>query len=71
MGCFHPPREVFADIELLSTLSQRELRAGIYESIKAGLIRDAALFRFIESQREAHRQARSGRSKRLSPHPYA
>ena len=30
----------------------RELRAGIYESIKAGLIRDAALFRFIESHRE-------------------
>ena len=26
--------------------------AGVYESIKAGLIRDAALFRFIESRRE-------------------
>src|SRR6202167_3734396 len=53
VGCFYPPREVVADISLLHTLQQRELRAGIYESIKAGLIRDAALFRFIESHREA------------------
>jgi 3-dehydroquinate synthase len=53
VGCFHPPQEVIADIEVLSTLPQRELRAGIYESIKAGLIRDAALFRFIEANREA------------------
>src|SRR5580658_3346011 len=45
VGCFYPPQEVVADISLL--------RAGIYESIKAGLIRDAALFRFIESHREA------------------
>ena len=52
VGCFYPPQEVIADIELLRTLPQRELRAGIYESIKAGLIRDAVLFRFIESHRE-------------------
>ena len=53
VGCFYPPQAVVADIELLRTLPQRELRAGIYESIKAGLIRDATLFRFIESHREA------------------
>jgi 3-dehydroquinate synthase len=53
VGCFYPPQEVVADIALLHTLPQRELRAGIYESIKAGRIRDAALFRFIESHREA------------------
>jgi 3-dehydroquinate synthase len=53
VGCFYPPLEVVADISLLHTLPQRELRAGIYESIKAGLIRDASLFRFIESHREA------------------
>jgi 3-dehydroquinate synthase len=53
VGCFYPPQEVIADISLLHTLPHRELRAGIYESIKAGLIRDAALFRFIESHREA------------------
>jgi 3-dehydroquinate synthase len=52
VGSFYPPQAVIADIELLRTLPQRELRAGIYESIKAGLIRDAALFRFIEGHRE-------------------
>ncbi len=49
MGCFYHPRAVLADIGLLSTLPQRELRAGLYESIKAGLIRDAALFRSMEA----------------------
>jgi len=52
VGCFYPPQAVLADIELLRTLPRRELRAGIYESIKAGLIHDAALFRYIESHRE-------------------
>jgi 3-dehydroquinate synthase len=53
VGCFYPPQAVIADIDLLRTLPQRELRSGIYESIKAGLIRDASLFRFIESHRDA------------------
>jgi 3-dehydroquinate synthase len=52
-GSFHAPQQVLADIDVLSTLPQRELRAGIYESIKAGLIRDAGLFRFIEKNRDA------------------
>ena len=52
VGCFYPPQAVIADIGLLRTLPPRELRAGVYESIKAGLIYDAALFRFIESHRE-------------------
>jgi 3-dehydroquinate synthase len=49
IGSFHHPRAVFADIDLLGTLPQRELRAGLYESVKAGLIRDAALFRYMEA----------------------
>jgi 3-dehydroquinate synthase len=53
VGCFYPPQAVVVDIDLLRTLPRRELRAGIYESIKAGLIRDASLFRFIEGHREA------------------
>jgi 3-dehydroquinate synthase len=52
VGCFYPPQHVIADIELLRTLPQRELRAGIYESVKAGLIRDESLFDFIEKCRE-------------------
>ena len=53
VGSFHHPREVFADIALLQTLPERELRAGLFESIKAGIIRDALLFRFMEQNAEA------------------
>jgi 3-dehydroquinate synthase len=48
VGSFHHPLAVFADIELLGTLPDRELRAGLMESIKAGIIRDRALARFME-----------------------
>jgi len=48
IGSFHHPTAVFADIDLLQTLPDRELRAGLFESIKAGIIRDATLFRFME-----------------------
>jgi len=53
VGSFHHPRAVFADVGLLRTLPGRELRAGLFESIKAGIIRDAGLFRFLEREREA------------------
>jgi len=48
VGAFHHPLAVFADMELLSTLPDRELRAGLFESVKAGIIRDRALVRFME-----------------------
>ncbi|HEX3471576.1 MAG TPA: 3-dehydroquinate synthase, partial [Silvibacterium sp.] len=48
IGSFHHPRAVFADVGVLATLSARELRAGLFESIKAGIIRDPSLFRFLE-----------------------
>ena len=48
VGCFHHPIAVLADIDLLGTLPERELRAGLMESIKAGIIRDRALVRFME-----------------------
>jgi 3-dehydroquinate synthase len=51
VGSFHHPIAVFADVSLLETLSARELRAGLFESIKAGIIRDAGLFRFLERER--------------------
>lgn len=52
-GSFHHPRAVFADIDVLQTLPERELRAGLFESVKAGIIRDAMLFRFMEQNAEA------------------
>jgi len=48
VGSFNHPVAVFADIDVLATLSDRELRAGLMESVKAGIIRDRALVRFLE-----------------------
>ncbi len=48
VGAFHHPRAVFADLGVLGTLPDRELRAGLMESVKAGIIRDRALVRFME-----------------------
>jgi 3-dehydroquinate synthase len=48
VGAFYQPRAVFADIDLLATLPERELKAGLMESVKAGIIRDRALVRFME-----------------------
>jgi 3-dehydroquinate synthase len=48
VGSFCQPRAVFADIGVLGTLPERELRAGLMESIKAGIIRDRALVRFMD-----------------------
>jgi 3-dehydroquinate synthase len=44
IGAFHPPRLVLADPETLSTLPQRELRSGLAEVVKSGLIADKGLF---------------------------
>ena len=48
VGSFHHPVAVFADIDTLATLPDRELRAGLMESIKAGIICDRSLVRFME-----------------------
>ncbi len=48
VGSFYHPLAVFADIGVLATLPERELRAGLMESVKAGIIRDRALVRYME-----------------------
>jgi 3-dehydroquinate synthase len=48
IGSFHHPLAVFADIGVLGTLPDRELRSGLMESVKAGIIRDRTLVRFME-----------------------
>ena len=44
IGAFHPPVAVITDPRLLDTLSKRELRAGLYEVVKYGVIASRALF---------------------------
>jgi 3-dehydroquinate synthase len=53
VGSFHHPIAVFADIDVLGTLPAAELRAGLMESIKAGIIRDRALVRTMEEKADA------------------
>jgi 3-dehydroquinate synthase len=53
VGSFHQPRAVFADISVLGTLPLRELKAGLMESVKAGIIRDRSLVRFMEENARA------------------
>lgn len=48
IGAFHQPRAVVIDPLVLASLPKREFRAGMYEVIKTGIIRDAALARYIE-----------------------
>lgn len=47
-GTFRHPRFVISDVEMLHSLPQRELRAGMAEAVKSALVGDAALFDFIE-----------------------
>jgi 3-dehydroquinate synthase len=53
IGSFHQPLVVLTDPGLLDTLPEREYRAGLYEVIKCGIIRDAALFHFLAEQARA------------------
>lgn len=53
MGAFHQPIGVVADTDTLRTLPSRELRAGIAEIIKYGLIRDGEFFDWLEKNIDA------------------
>ena len=44
IGAFHPPAAVIVDPRLLDTLPKRELRAGLYEVVKYGIIASRTLF---------------------------
>lgn len=47
VGAFYQPRFVYININTLRTLPLRELRSGLAEVIKHGLIRDAGFFDYI------------------------
>ena len=52
IGAFYQPQVVLADISTLNTLTDQELRAGIAEVIKYGLIRDISFFEWLEQNIE-------------------
>jgi len=52
IGAFYQPKLVWIDPDVLQTLKPRELRAGIGEVIKYGLIRDATFFNAMNSRME-------------------
>jgi 3-dehydroquinate synthase len=52
IGTFHQPRVVLIDPQVLSTLPEREYRAGLYEALKCGVIGNPDLFAAFEKERE-------------------
>lgn len=53
IGAFYQPKLVLADIGTLDTLPDRELKAGIAEVIKYGLIRDPEFLVWLEANMES------------------
>ena len=65
IGTFAPPFAVINDFTLLSTLSERDKRAGYVEAVKVACIRDRAFFEWIEAQSQALARFEDGPLKRL------
>jgi 3-dehydroquinate synthase len=49
IGAFHQPRLVLADLDALSTLPARQMRAGYAEVLKYGLLGDFGFFEWLEA----------------------
>lgn len=49
LGAYHPPYAVFNDQTFLKTLSAREMRCGLFEIIKMGIINSPYLFTLVEA----------------------
>jgi len=51
IGSFHSPKEVIIDLALLSTLTDRDFRAGLAEVIKCGFIADPEILKNLEDSK--------------------
>ena len=52
VGAFYHPRVVYSDIKTLFTLDKRQIRNGLAEAVKYGVICDKNVFAFIEANVE-------------------
>lgn len=52
IGSFHQPWRVYIDVDTLMTLGEKEIREGLAEVIKYGVISDEALFAYLEDHLE-------------------
>jgi 3-dehydroquinate synthase len=52
VGAFYQPRLVVTDVETLTSLPEREFRAGLAEVVKVAAIRDRAFFEYLEGNVE-------------------
>lgn len=48
VGAFYQPRLVFSDVNILRSLDRRQIRSGLAEAIKYGVIKDAQFFAYLE-----------------------
>ncbi len=53
IGSFHQPLAVLIDPQVLRSLPEREYRAGLFEVIKCGIIRDPELFQLLATRADA------------------
>lgn len=53
VGAFHQPTLVYAALRTLATLPEAELRCGLGEALKHGVVADAALLAFMEAEAPA------------------
>src|SRR3989338_1926577 len=61
-GAFYQPRLVWSDVSLLQTLPGRQLKNGLAEAVKYGVIRDKSLFDYLSKH---HKLILSGDSRCL------
>ncbi len=52
IGSFYQPRLVYIDLKVLDTLDPREVRSGLAEVVKYGVIHDRCFFEFLEQYLE-------------------
>lgn len=52
VGAFYQPRMVLSDVEVLGSLSRRQIRNGLAEAVKYGVISDKSLFAYLSANCE-------------------